>query len=341
MRLLSNPQRRGCTDLVLDLYLGLCLLAALSKGQISIFSPAVTEDPVWKRRPTVCEWYAISAVPGTFVYAAIDLQLWSRGEWDGALFGAPTAFISIVTVVSTGVYWTRTWALRAFEREPPPGYPWQRRQLLGNMWMHFNMCLGINCVVKALIAPEVQELAGNNVDLCKPQRYRAHLVCSLRNVVSLLRAGGNLGIGSMADEGKRYLNRQVLLELGCLFFFIPAVAFKCRAQIYSFLSRPFTAKQRLQDGVFIAALLDASNAEKHDTDLVADAAVLMRRVPMSRVTLQMLGASPRDESYDASASFALGEGCGLGGCDFFVSHSWSVSSRTIARVNAASFLRSC
>ena len=109
-----------------------------------------------------------------------------------------------------------------------------------------------------------------------------------------------------------------------------------RRGIYGLITRPCVGKQRLADGAFIAALLLAMDegdgdgdggGEKQDRDLVADAAVLMRRIPMSRVTLQMLGASPRDENYDASASYSMGEACGLGGCDFFVSHSWGDDPR--------------
>lgn len=48
-----------------------------------------------------------------------------------------------------------------------------------------------------------------------------------------------------------------------------------------------------------------------EADLIADAADLMRRIPMTRITLQMLAASPRDANYDSAASFREGEGLGL------------------------------
>ena len=60
-----------------------------------------------------------------------------------------------------------------------------------------------------------------------------------------------------------------------------------------------------------------------ETDLIMDTAALMRRIPMSRVSLQMLAASPRDANYDAASSYVLGEACGLGDCDYFITHSWS------------------
>ena len=134
-------------------------------------------------------------------------------------------------------------------------------------------------------------------------------------------------LSSVEDRKPRFLNSTALMELGLIFMIIPAICFYGRAVIFDFLVRPFAAKQRLHDGVFIAALLDAEAPEDAQTagedgedqdggvDLIADTAALMRRVPMSRITLAMLGASPRDEDYDAAAAFALGEACGLGGCD--------------------------
>ena len=107
---------------------------------------------------------------------------------------------------------------------------------------------------------------------------------------------------------------------------MPQIFFHFRRQIIGTLSAPFRDRQRLQDGAFIAALLVSTDDHKvsvNEADLIADTADLMRRIPMSRVTLSMLAASPRDVSYDAAASFREGEACGLGGCDYFISHSWS------------------
>ena len=96
------------------------------------------------------------------------------------------------------------------------------------------------------------------------------------------------------------------------------------------LIRSFNKKQRLLDGAFIAALLDDGDGDgdgdegvPNTSNLIADTAALIRRVPMRHISLAMLQASPRDPSYDSAQSFALGESCGLGGVDFFVSHSWS------------------
>jgi hypothetical protein len=114
--------------------------------------------------------------------------------------------------------------------------------------------------------------------------------------------------------------------VGSVFVIVPSIAFRYRSQIYELLIKSFNKKQRLLDGAFIAALLDDGSTTDGDgdgSDLIADSAALIRRVPMRHVSLAMLQASPRDPSYDSAQSFALGESCGLGGVDFFVSHSWS------------------
>ena len=129
-----------------------------------------------------------------------------------------------------------------------------------------------------------------------------------------------------------------MLELSAVFILISLACFYYREPILSFLTSPLQGKQRLADGAFIAALMDqmGGNAETVATDveaagggsgrkrgLIAESAERIRRVNMSELSLSLLAASPRDASYDASSSYALGEACGLGGVDFFVSHSWS------------------
>ena len=94
---------------------------------------------------------------------------------------------------------------------------------------------------------------------------------------------------------------------------MPQIFFCFRRQIIDALAAPFRDKQRLHDGAFIAALLvstdDAasSSTTMTEADLIADAADLMRRIPMTRITLQMLAASPRDANYDSAASFREGD----------------------------------
>jgi hypothetical protein len=61
-------------------YLFACFIAGVAQGKLTPFSPAVTDVPLWKRRPTVCEWYTIVASPGILVYAGIDIQLWHYRE---------------------------------------------------------------------------------------------------------------------------------------------------------------------------------------------------------------------------------------------------------------------
>jgi hypothetical protein len=49
--------------------------------------------------------------------------------------GTAGALITIPLIVVACVHWTWKWGMRAFEITPPEGYPWERQQLLGNLWM--------------------------------------------------------------------------------------------------------------------------------------------------------------------------------------------------------------
>lgn len=159
--------------------------------------------------------------------------------------------------------------------------------------------------------------------------------------------------GLWADDleaSPRYSEGYVIGLSGVVFTIISTVLFYGRQQIWRAASSPFVTKQRLADGAFIAALLlqgseqrvaeegreEGHSADEKQVDLISEATDLVRRVSMSKITLRMLGASPRDEHYDASSAFALGEDCGLGGIDFFVRHPLSFSPCFILRFLAES-----
>jgi hypothetical protein len=201
-------------------------------------------------------------------------------------------------------------AARAFDfpGQDPKGYRFERRQLVANLPWQFNVHLGFPLVLWGLIAPTTpQLLSGNNKGLFE-----------------------NLGLwGDMSDARPRYSTGYAIGLTGFLFVSVSSGFYLYRCHIWRLASRPFVSNQRLVDGAFIAALMAQSNSndksadDSGHVDLITEAADLVRRVPMSKVTLAMLQASPRDENYDATEAFALGEDCGLGGIDYFVSHSWS------------------
>jgi hypothetical protein len=86
--------------LFVGLYCFASLVVALSKGEINIFSPAVTATPVWRRRATICEWLAAMYGIGMWIYVYIYLDLWYRGQWEGALLGADASCLLMVLVHS-------------------------------------------------------------------------------------------------------------------------------------------------------------------------------------------------------------------------------------------------
>ena len=303
-----------------------CLVVGVAQGKLSPFSPSVTNAPLYKRRPTVCEWFAVGSFLTLASYVLVDLQCWQTHEWDDGTIGPAGALVCIACNLFLTAHWVWRWGLRAFEVVPPDGWPWQRQQLLGNLWMQYNMHLGVYSIIWAALGPENQELRGNNVDLY-----------------------GNLGLTAvtdMTDQKKRYSNDVTTLEVGLGFLVIPALCFYGRARIFEWLVKPFAAKQRLHDGVFIAALLagetSSSDVQEHADeedgqdglahDLIAATAAVMRRLPVTNLTLAVLDSTPQNEymtrgTMDPEAALALSESCGLGGCDFFVSHSWSDDAR--------------
>jgi hypothetical protein len=309
----------------------LSLALALTKGQLNVFAPAVTaERPFLERKPTVCEWYAVYTSLTFLMYVGADAEMWSRNQWeafernggssavpesDGLLGPTLSPIVAILASLCGGARFVHRWALRAFEQEPPEWFQDPRPWLFGSLWMQFNIHLGVVLLVRAAVQPENQTLMGNNLDLFETlgiseRRHWDWLHWTWQEDIPTPRAN----------------NREGIALVGAVFVIVPSIAFRYRSQIYELLIKSFNKKQRLLDGAFIAALLDDGSTNDGDgdgSDLIADSAALIRRVPMRHVSLAMLQASPRDPSYDSAQSFALGESCGLGGVDFFVSHSWS------------------
>ena len=294
----------------------LSLALALTKGQLNVFAPAVTaERPFLERKPTVCEWYAVYTSLNFLLYVGVDAEMWSRNQWesvernggnstvpesDGLLGPTLSPIVAILASLCGGARFVHRWALRAFEQEPPEWFQDPRPWLFGSLWMQFNIHLGVVLLVRAAVQPNNQVLMGTDRDLWE-----------------------SLGIGEWQENpSPKPNNREGMALVGAVFVIVPSIAFRYRSQIYELLIKSFNKKQRLLDGAFIAALLD-DGSTNDGGDLIAESAALIRRVPMRHVSLAMLQASPRDPSYDSAQSFALGESCGLGGVDFFVSHSWS------------------
>lgn len=201
-------------------------------------------------------------------------------------------------------------SIRAFDLpgQYPERFQFERQRLVATLPWQFNVHLGFPLMLWGVLAPTTpQLLSGNNKGLFE-----------------------NLGLwGDMSDAGPRYSTGYAIGLTGFLFVLISGGFTSYRSHIWRLASGTFVSKQRLADGAFIAALMaqsslqDSGEDDSAHVDLITEAANLVRRVPMSKVTLAMLLASPRDENYDAANAFALGEDCGLGGIDYFVSHSWS------------------
>jgi hypothetical protein len=113
---------------------------ALSQRQINIFSKEVTSVPVWRRRPTVCEWYSLWAIPGLLLYPVNCAYLWSLGgRWEGSRLGETAApLVLIIIEVVLAINWTMKWGVQSFHTEPKAGSKFERKQLMGNLLWTFN-----------------------------------------------------------------------------------------------------------------------------------------------------------------------------------------------------------
>jgi hypothetical protein len=325
----SMYQKYGmtCIHLYVTTYLypAVLLVVALSQKQINIFVTVEQKQvPVWRRRPTLCEWYAIWGVPCLFGYPAIALHNWFYGRWEGARLGHTVSpILHFVGCLCIACHWTKQWGLPAFQRADPAqpvGYGRKRNELLGSMFLQYNIHLGIGAVLFWLLAPENQQQGGNNLDFLDD--FEHHL--------------GIINASAMIKP--RYFRRQDAGEISIVFIALPLFAFVYRRQILEVLTRPWQQKQRLMDGAFIAALMeqmDQNETEASDSndgstgenirkrDLVSESAMLIRRVPASNLRLSQIASSPRDKNYDIVTAYSVGEACGLGSIDYFVSHSWS------------------
>lgn len=121
-----------------------------------------------------------------------------------------------------------------------------------------------------------------------------------------------------------------------------------RKQVFVWLHTIFESKQRVNDGAFIASLLETEDTTS--TDLMQKAQKLLRRIKVGKAVFIEYGSTVVDccrcaltrcdavhfstqwenisrellaTSGGSEATYALSEDCALGEIDFFISHSWS------------------
>lgn len=122
-----------------------------------------------------------------------------------------------------------------------------------------------------------------------------------------------------------------------------------RKQVFGWLSTIFETKQRVNDGAFIASLLETEDTTS--SELMQKAQKLLRRIKVGKAAFAVYSSSTvvyccncaltqcdavhfrlqwenisREllaTSGGSEATYALSEDCSLGQIDFFISHSWS------------------
>jgi hypothetical protein len=283
-------------------------------------APARTFLHMFTRRWTVSEYLWLQFSSDLFIKVLCDICMVLGGQYDSGVLGAAGGLVVICyTTVACACY--AVWGFRTLQgTRPTPGPlpfdPKSREEFLPVMW----------------------HLAGASMGPCFGLRayfggYRTYPTPGLSNQTAVMLNHVNTGQlllnfslvidgGEQSRGEKSQQTNYALAVVFCILF----PMWLWRRKIYRTISRPCSAKQRLHDGAFIAALMaDDGSASVEETQrrLIAETAGLIRRVPMRHISLSMLAASPRDLSYNADEAYALGEACGLGSIDFFVSHSWS------------------
>ena len=294
------------------------------------YSDQLKDMPLWRRRWSFTEVFAIYANVLLFMYIPTDVLLIADGQYQDGVLGSLGGVLVAVVDFSMGCYylkWLTLPALGRAEMQVPPGMriaydEMQRPNLMKYMYYAYMFTCAPIHVVRGIMQPDELHL---HFDFASLTNTSAPLMdCS---------------------NPCRSFHRESSFELGIIYAIPIYLLWYNQHRVYRALTAPFERSQRLIDGAFIAALLDDDTSmdskvqsagsdsggnssetkpkKSAEAELIAETAMLIRRVPMSNVSLAMLRASPRDVSYNADDAYALGESCGLGGIDYFISHSWS------------------
>jgi hypothetical protein len=135
---------------------------------------------------------------------------------------------------------------------------------------------------------------------------------------------GDVNVGLALEMGETGI--LFFLCMGAAFVIPAALFWRYKARIWGVAAKLFERKHRIQDGAFIAALMDdMDEASSQQVDLRTTQATLttnashkLRRIRFSKFKPELLTSSLGKEV----ATFDLSEPCELGQIDYFISHSW-------------------
>ena len=277
---------------------------------------AQSVDPhisVGRRRGTATEQLLVDMCIANIQYTILPVLLLCDGQYEHGILGHFGGVLQVVVQLVLLALYMRHYGRKVTGQNPePPGTT--RIGLHGEVYYIAFVFKGVHFFMLALLGPPV-EAGGERAYLEPGAFFQGDL-----NLTSY---------GSQTAPGASPAHNEILGFQGV----IGLTVYIFRPTIYGAFYRFFENKQRLIDGAFIAELLEETGQSEASSreqlgDLIAESASLVRRVSMRNLSVRVLASSPRDVAgkrglMKPEESYALGESCGLGGIDYFISHSWS------------------
>jgi hypothetical protein len=231
------------------------------------------------RRTTYVEFCVMYWTSNVFtLYFFFHIYCIHDGQWDGKTIGKAGGVLMVLLELAVGVMWFAKYARFVFSPGAPAGK--ERADVVADSW------------VGGLLAYATLTLINYVVLLPDDEDNRVLVTMTDTTASSTWIAPFWVGLGPLP------------------FFFH-------RRAIVRMMSVPLLRRQRLQDGSFIAALLESCNGTD-GADMMEEAGALFRGVPFSKISPDVLRSSK-----GMAADYALSQPCKLNAVDFFISHSWS------------------
>ena len=294
-------------------YLFVTGFPSLCRGD-SPFAQSV--DPnisIGRRRGTATEAMLMDMCICNIQYTILPVLLLCDGQYEHGILGHLGGVLQVVLQLVLLALYMRHYGCKVTgQNSEPPGTT--RIDLHGETYYIAMAFLGVHFFMLALLGPPA-EVGGTRAYLEPGAFFQGDLLLD--------------SYGSQTAPGTSPANNEILGLQGV----ISLTVYIFRPTIYGVFYRVLENKQRLIDGAFIAELLEETGQSESVSgeqfgDLIAESASLVRRVSIRNLSIRVLASSPRDVAgkrgmMKPEESYALGESCGLGGIDYFVSHSWS------------------
>lgn len=314
---LSTGGKYGLLNSIRWLYFVYLLATGLPSVLRGISPLSSSVDPqvsMFRRPGTATEALLVDLCLCLFQYTLLPFLMLCDGQYEFGALGYFGGVLQVLMQLGLLAWFMRHYGPMVTGQNPePPGDT--RVEMHGQIYWVASVILGLHFLLLALLGPAA-EAGGVKAYLEPADLFHGHLRLS--------------SYGNQTAPGTSPAVNEILAASFCL---IPLATMFFRSAIYGVFYQFFENKQRLIDGAFIAKLMEETDQSESSSgeqfaDLIAESASLVRRISSRNLSIRVLASSPRDVEgnrglMSAEESYALGESCGLGGIDYFISHSWS------------------